>query len=91
MTADAPLTRESFRRLHPISTPRPVSETPRSSGQRPNRVVLNRKLRGVSPCPIALHHHDVVAFHRGRQRGIKVAHQEVFGACSASEGLTALV
>ncbi|MCX4869914.1 hypothetical protein OHU11_00865 [Streptomyces sp. NBC_00257] len=26
MTADAPLTRESFRRLHPISTPRPVSQ-----------------------------------------------------------------
>lgn len=28
MTADAPLTRESFRRLHPISTPRPVSQLP---------------------------------------------------------------
>ncbi|MFI2040099.1 hypothetical protein ACIOK4_41515 [Streptomyces bottropensis] len=28
MTADAPLTRESFRRLHPISTPRPVSQIP---------------------------------------------------------------
>ncbi|MFE3200165.1 hypothetical protein [Embleya sp. NPDC059237] len=28
MTADAPLTRESFRRLHPINTPRPVSQLP---------------------------------------------------------------
>lgn len=28
MTADAPLTRESFRRLHPISTPRPVPHLP---------------------------------------------------------------
>jgi hypothetical protein len=28
MTADATLTRESFRRLHPISTPRPVSQLP---------------------------------------------------------------
>ncbi|SED02042.1 hypothetical protein [Streptomyces melanosporofaciens] len=28
MTADAPLTRQSFRRLHPISTPRPVSQLP---------------------------------------------------------------
>ncbi|MGW7066839.1 hypothetical protein ACWGII_15370 [Streptomyces sp. NPDC054855] len=28
MTDDAPLTRESFRRLHPISTPRPVSQLP---------------------------------------------------------------
>ncbi|MFJ3310392.1 hypothetical protein ACIPSA_46920 [Streptomyces sp. NPDC086549] len=28
MTADAPLTRESFRRLHPISTPRPLSQLP---------------------------------------------------------------
>ncbi|MET8518367.1 hypothetical protein [Streptomyces sp. NPDC005077] len=28
MTADAPLTRESFRRLQPISTPRPVSQLP---------------------------------------------------------------
>ncbi|MGN9796150.1 hypothetical protein ACTMTU_34340 [Streptomyces sp. OZ13] len=28
MTADAPLTRESFRRLHPISAPRPVSQLP---------------------------------------------------------------
>ncbi|MFE6334226.1 hypothetical protein ACFVOK_13535 [Streptomyces sp. NPDC057798] len=28
MTADAPLTRESFRRLHPISTPRPVTQLP---------------------------------------------------------------
>ncbi|WP_174855671.1 hypothetical protein [Streptomyces rishiriensis] len=28
MTAAAPLTRESFRRLHPISTPRPVSQLP---------------------------------------------------------------
>ncbi|MGW2291359.1 hypothetical protein [Streptomyces phaeochromogenes] len=28
MTGDAPLTRESFRRLHPISTPRPVSQLP---------------------------------------------------------------
>ncbi|MGW5095485.1 hypothetical protein ACWEQ1_34060 [Streptomyces nodosus] len=28
MTADTPLARESFRRLHPISTPRPVSQLP---------------------------------------------------------------
>ncbi|MGW0908654.1 hypothetical protein [Streptomyces sp. NPDC002853] len=28
MTADAPLTRESFRRLRPINTPRPVSQLP---------------------------------------------------------------
>ncbi|MFB7245569.1 hypothetical protein ACFCYX_24300 [Streptomyces populi] len=28
MTADTPLTRESFRRLKPISTPRPVSRLP---------------------------------------------------------------
>ncbi|WP_432043213.1 hypothetical protein [Streptomyces cadmiisoli] len=28
MTADAPLTRESFRRLHPISSPRPVALVP---------------------------------------------------------------
>ncbi|MFD6437163.1 hypothetical protein [Streptomyces venezuelae] len=28
MTADAPLTRESFRRLHPITVPRPVSRLP---------------------------------------------------------------
>ncbi|MET8966011.1 hypothetical protein ABZX69_42310 [Streptomyces sp. NPDC004074] len=28
MTADVPLTRESFRRLHPISTPLPVSQVP---------------------------------------------------------------
>ncbi|MFE5326062.1 hypothetical protein ACFRCG_06640 [Embleya sp. NPDC056575] len=28
MTADAPLTRESFRRLHAINTPRPVSQLP---------------------------------------------------------------
>ncbi|MEV0521981.1 hypothetical protein AB0I66_01040 [Streptomyces sp. NPDC050439] len=28
MTADAPLTRESFRRLHPISTPRQVTQLP---------------------------------------------------------------
>lgn len=28
MTADATLTREAFRRLHPISTPRPVSQLP---------------------------------------------------------------
>lgn len=28
MTADAPLTRESFRRLQPIDTPRPVSQLP---------------------------------------------------------------
>ncbi|MFI5756487.1 hypothetical protein [Streptomyces sp. NPDC051569] len=28
MTADIPLTRESFRRLHPISMPRPVSQLP---------------------------------------------------------------
>ncbi|MFD0119625.1 hypothetical protein ACFVZL_40290 [Streptomyces sp. NPDC058320] len=28
MTADAPLTRESFRRLQPINTPRPVSQLP---------------------------------------------------------------
>ncbi|MFJ3206097.1 hypothetical protein [Streptomyces sp. NPDC086989] len=28
MTADAPLTRESFRRLHPISVPQPVSQLP---------------------------------------------------------------
>ncbi|KND38761.1 hypothetical protein [Streptomyces stelliscabiei] len=28
MTADAPLTRESFRRLHPISTPRLASQFP---------------------------------------------------------------
>ncbi|MFG2480982.1 hypothetical protein [Streptomyces fagopyri] len=28
MTADAPLVRESFRRLHPINTPRPVSRLP---------------------------------------------------------------
>ncbi|MFD7428104.1 hypothetical protein ACFV6Z_13725 [Streptomyces sp. NPDC059818] len=28
MTADAPLTRESFRRLHPISMPRSVSQLP---------------------------------------------------------------
>ncbi|MFJ7204194.1 hypothetical protein ACIQWR_11750 [Streptomyces sp. NPDC098789] len=28
MTADAPLTRESFRRLQPISAPRPVSRLP---------------------------------------------------------------
>ncbi|MDF9816427.1 hypothetical protein [Streptomyces sp. SPB162] len=28
MTADVPVTRESLRRLHPISTPRPVSQLP---------------------------------------------------------------
>ncbi|GHB30313.1 hypothetical protein GCM10010331_15870 [Streptomyces xanthochromogenes] len=28
MTADAPLTRESFRRLHPINAPRPVAQLP---------------------------------------------------------------
>lgn len=28
MTADAPLTRESFRRLHPINTPRSVTQLP---------------------------------------------------------------
>ncbi|MCX4537615.1 hypothetical protein OHA79_04170 [Streptomyces sp. NBC_00841] len=28
MTADTPLTRESFRRLQPINTPRPVSQLP---------------------------------------------------------------
>jgi len=28
MTADAPLTRESFRRLKPINTPRPLSQPP---------------------------------------------------------------
>ncbi|MFF2132074.1 hypothetical protein ACFVW1_43370 [Streptomyces olivochromogenes] len=28
MTADAPLTRESFRRLHPINAPRPMSQLP---------------------------------------------------------------
>jgi hypothetical protein len=28
MTADAPLTRESFRRLHPINAPKPVSQLP---------------------------------------------------------------
>ncbi|MFF7889121.1 hypothetical protein ACH40F_50200 [Streptomyces sp. NPDC020794] len=28
MTADAPLTRESFRRLQPINTPRPISQLP---------------------------------------------------------------
>ncbi|MGW6023386.1 hypothetical protein [Streptomyces sp. NPDC055099] len=28
MTADAPLTRESFRRLNPINTPRPVTQLP---------------------------------------------------------------
>ncbi|MEV6756897.1 hypothetical protein [Streptomyces sp. NPDC051214] len=28
MTADAPLTRESFRRVHPISMPRPVTQLP---------------------------------------------------------------
>ncbi|GGX98889.1 hypothetical protein [Streptomyces fructofermentans] len=28
MTADAPLTRESFRRLHPISSPRPLPQLP---------------------------------------------------------------
>ncbi|MFF8532344.1 hypothetical protein ACN6K9_008193 [Streptomyces sp. SAS_267] len=28
MTADAPLARETFRRLHPISSPRPVAQLP---------------------------------------------------------------
>ncbi|WP_329526701.1 hypothetical protein [Streptomyces sp. NBC_01462] len=28
MTADAPITRESFRRLHPINSPRPVAQLP---------------------------------------------------------------
>ncbi|MEV8593538.1 hypothetical protein [Streptomyces sp. NPDC052012] len=66
MSADAPLTRESFRRLHPISTPRPVVQLPDRvwSDEEWDRIRRGYRARGMDEKWNVFVEGDVLLMHR---------------------------